>query len=764
MSETFESYYEPERLRSRPPDRPPGNRPVSPPQPAAFGKRPKSPPPPKPAYAYMSGAMADAGSPGRVGNPSSGGQSPLSPPVTKPGSPAKSSPPVTKPAKRKRRFTIGGGSGKHEKSSGSGPGGKGPGKGSGKGSGGKKRKFKISKKQIIALTVLLVVIIVAWRACSNSPQAMANAYIDAQAAKKDLKVSLSGTGTVTPNDQYTVTARAVGDILSADFEEGDIVKKGALLYKIEAKDVETNIRKAEEAVTRAKDTLKSASAQVEAAQRGVATAQLGVSNAQDSVAAASAGVASAQNGIQSAQNTLNNLRADKEKQERDLTSDSKIQSTETGQVTHVYYSVGDIVTAGSPVADIQDNAVMLLKVPFHAADAGSIIIGSSATVTITTTGEIVSGTVSDVSTIETVGLGGALVREVKIRVSNPGGITDYTYASAQIGTYACQSSGTFELNANKTVIAKYSGEVERIHVAEGGHVSSYETLITLKRPRDTIDYDKQIEDAKIAIEQQNISLSNARTQLNTAQTGVKNAQASVREAQAAVDEAKRGEKTAQDGVRTAQEDLKDAKDAVDDFEITAPIEGEVIEKNYKLGDNYDPTSVNAKPLAVIFDMSSISFTMNVDELDVLELKVGQEVNVTAEALPDRKFKGKIDTININGITENGVTTYPISIELEKAKELMPGMNVTGELVMEQLWDVLTIPTEAVSRGNTVLVRKDDAPGDPDDEVPAGFERIEIQVGATDGTDIQVISGLKEGDTVSYTPPMSNTMFMGPMIG
>lgn len=572
---------------------------------------------------------------------------------------------------------------------------------------GKKGKRKVPVKLIAVLLVLVVIGIVVSRACSGMTGmqgAFGMAYVDAPVVRQDLVVAITGTGTVTPNEKYSVNARVKGDIVSAKFEEGDVVKKGDLLFEIDAKDIEPTIQQAEDNVIKAEDALKSA-------RQGVTNAQLN---------------------LRSSQKAYDDLLKDKDKQDRDIVRDTTIASTVSGQVTKVHVEVGDMITAGTPVMDVRDNAVMVLKVPFHSSDAGLISVGSYATVTLTSTGETLSGTVDSVSAVETVGSGGSLVREVKIRVNNPGGLIESTYASAQVGAYTCQSNGTFEYNANKSVIAKYSGEVSRIHTAEGGYITNGQTIITLKEPNSKVDYDKQIYNADIAVQQARLALVNAQDAV----------------------------KSAQDNIRIAKDGVKTAKDALDDYRITAPIDGTVIEKNYKAGDLFDPTSTDKKAMAVIFDMSSLSFTMNVDELDVTQLKIGQKVDVTADAVENQSFTGIIDNININGVTTNGVTTYPVSIKLKKTADLLPGMNVSAKMVVEEMKDVLTIPAEAVSRGNTVLIPKPSAPGNPEDDVPAGYERITIEVGGSDGTNVEVISGLKEGDMISYMPVNTDNMYGG----
>ncbi len=63
-------------------------------------------------------------------------------------------------------------------------------------------------------------------------------------------------------------------------------------------------------------------------------------------------------------------------------------------------------------------------------------------------------------------------------------------------------------------------------------------------------------------------------------------------------------------------------------------------------------------LAIISDLSALTFDMNIDELDISKVKVGQRVRITVDALPGQEFSGYIDKININGTTTGGATSYP----------------------------------------------------------------------------------------------------------
>ena len=194
-----------------------------------------------------------------------------------------------------------------------------------------------------------------------------------------------------------------------------------------------------------------------------------------------------------------------------------------------------------------------------------------------------------------------------------------------------------------------------------------------------------------------------------------------------------------------------------DFKIdSTPIDGEVIEKNYDVGDNIDATTGSTSGVtypAVIYDLSALTFDINIHELDINKIQVGQQVEITSDALDGQSFTGTVDKVNINGTTSNGVTTYPVTVRIDGSpQELKPGMNISARIIVEDAGQVLCIPVEAVSRGqNGVSLVKVAGPGALDEAGsladPSKLEDREVTLGRNDESFIEVLSGLEEGETV-----------------
>lgn len=518
----------------------------------------------------------------------------------------------------------------------------------------KKLSLKLPKKgkkwkRVVAL--LVVVALAAWwfvlRPMGSAGQTLeAGMYRTEAAQVRDLTVSVDGSGTVTPIESYDVRALVTGEILEAPFEVGDRIEKGDLLYRLDAGEAETSLQQA----------------------------QLSLRQAQLSY--------------------------------EELSSGMTPSAGTAGVVQSVQVQKGQLVSAGTPIAEIADTSTMTLTLPFQSADAQRLSAGQSAQVTIAGTGETLNGTVESVASADLVGAGGALVRQVTLRVHNPGALTEETAATAAVGDIACAGSGTFTANARQTVVAQTSGEVTQIHVTAGTKVSAGTALVTLGG-----------ESAQNALENASIAVENAKLSLQRAQ------------------------------------------DALDNYTVTAPISGTVIEKNFKQGDKLDGNTTGA--LAVLYDLSKLKLSMNVSELNIGQVQAGQQVEITAEALPGETFLGTVDQVSINGTTTNGFTTYPVTILLEEYGALNPGMNVSAKIIVERAEGALSVPVEAVNSDSTVLVPGEGALN-PDGTVAdlSKAERRAVTLGRGDQAYIEITSGLKEGDMVLVPIQVSDDLTGG----
>ena len=148
--------------------------------------------------------------------------------------------------------------------------------------------------------------------------------------------------------------------------------------------------------------------------------------------------------------------------------------------------------------------------------------------------------------------------------------------------------------------------------------------------------------------------------------------------------------------------MQNMQDTMANYTITAPISGTVIEKDVKQGD----ALTSGTSLCVLYDLSYLEMSINVDELEILSIKEGQTVTITADAISDRTFTGVVTSVSAAGTTTGGTTTYPVTIRIDDTGDLLPGMNATAEIEVSSASNALAVPNGSVVRGNYVLVTKD----------------------------------------------------------
>ncbi len=336
-----------------------------------------------------------------------------------------------------------------------------------------------------------------------------------------------------------------------------------------------------------------------------------------------------------------------------------VKSTINGVINNMYVSVGDTVQQGGKIADVINKDVLEITLPFGKQDAQNIRVGDSATVNLTASLTALSGTVTRVATGAYVNSYGVEVTDVEIEFSNPGTVLAGESASAIVGEYACYDVGTVNYISTKTITSKTSGEVKILNKGKGDAVRSGETIVVLE----STSVSKTSRDAQLSLQDANLSLD-------------------------------------------------DLYDNLEDYSIKSPIDGKVIQKNIKAGEKLDSNSSAA--MAIIADLSKLTFDINIDELDISKISVGQEVIITADALPNRTFVGRVSNISIVGSAFQGVTSYPVTVVIDNTEEsdLIPGMNVSAKITVDSVENVLMIPVSAINMGNLVIVKDDGTFKDP----------------------------------------------------
>ena len=499
--------------------------------------------------------------------------------------------------------------------------------------------IKTHKKRciaVVAAAAVLVAVIVPRRSRSASADL---AYTQEKLGRRDIVNVYDGSGTINAADSYTVKSLVTGTVLTADFELGDTIQKGDVLYVIDSSDVEGDLE----------------------------SAQLSVSQAQRSY--------------------------------DDAADARNVRTKIGGEVSSFAVAAGDAVQAGQTVATVRDTSVMLLAVDFPAAEAQSFAVGQAAQVMPDTTFEVLNGTIRSVSGADPSGDASLMTCTVTIAVPNAGSLTTAQAAVAQVNGVSSLNSAHFAYQREETVVAAASGTVSELCVREGSTVRQDDVLLRITGK----DLDKQAQNAA-------------------------------------------------DNLRSAELRVSSAERNISHYTIDAPISGTIVDKKVKAGDKLSANDTAMQNLCTIYDMSYLEMKLNVDELKIRSLEVGQEVEITADAVPGETYKGVISSILVAGTTANGSTSYPVTVRIDDMGELLPGMNATAKITTASVKNVLALPNAALVRGSYVLVTKDSpsaANAETSMTAPDGYVYVKVTTGISDDDYIEVKSGLQEGDTIAY---------------
>jgi HlyD family secretion protein len=218
----------------------------------------------------------------------------------------------------------------------------------------------------------------------------------------------------------------------------------------------------------------------------------------------------------------------------------------------------------------------------------------------------------------------------------------------------------------------------------------------------------------------------AQSQLAISRAKVTEARAQVAQAKAAADR--------------AAEDVANAT-------IRAPIRGTVLSRDVEIG---SPVSsilnlgANATLVMTLGDIEQVFVRGKVDEADIGRVRLGQQARIRVETFKDKTFNGKVTQISPMGVEKDNVTNFEVRVSIDNpGKELKANMTANAEIVLEEHADSLIIPEAAITYDAQKNAFVDVlTPG-----AKNGRKKVQVKVGVGNGTKIQVLDGLKQGDKV-----------------
>jgi len=257
------------------------------------------------------------------------------------------------------------------------------------------------------------------------------------------------------------------------------------------------------------------------------------------------------------------------------------------------------------------------------------------------------------------------------------------------------TSGYLQAADEKALIFSLNGEIEEVLISEGKRVTEGEALVRLEKNQQELDYLK----AKNTYEL--IKTSGSESEINEQELN-----------------------------------FQIAKKNLEDTTLKAPFSGLITDVSVKSGDFIG----SGNEVAYIIDDSSYEIEVAVNEIDSLEIKVGQEVIIILDAFQGREFSGRVKEIHNYTQNVNGVVTLPVTVQLDKAdKQFKPGFSALVEIIIGRAEGELLVPISAMldRKGQQMVVKVVD-------NKPVFTP---VKAGFSDGTYTAIEEGLAEGEEI-----------------
>lgn len=341
--------------------------------------------------------------------------------------------------------------------------------------------------------------------------------------------------------------------------------------------------------------------------------------------------------------------------------------------------------------------------------------------------------------------------------------TRYFLSAAEKGTLIVSVSGSGNIEASDTadVNTDTSGTITTVKAAPGGKVEKGQALIIVKNDEFDIKKDSalsMLNIAKEAVAKAKLDRAQKYQDFYDLQQKQKNKPSSVSNldikiAAQKVREADLAIKSAEIKVRSADFDYAKAKDDAAARTILAPISGSVTAVNIKVGDE-----VTARgSLMTITNLEKLFAKVSLNEIDVAKVKLDQKATLSFDAVENLTLTGKVTDIDSLGTITQGVVTYQVKIALDSVdSRIKPGMSVSAAIVTDVRTGAIMIPNSAVksSNGSSYVEMPNEVL--PDSSVIGSvngvalnnpLRRQPVEIGLSNDTSTEIISGLKAGDQV-----------------
>jgi HlyD family secretion protein len=330
-----------------------------------------------------------------------------------------------------------------------------------------------------------------------------------------------------------------------------------------------------------------------------------------------------------------------------------------------------------------------------------------------------------------------------------------------------KASGEIDPRVKVNISAHVVGKITRLYVREGERIEKGKPFLELEKQAFQAERDRwsaQLRQAQTQVQQAQVSLADARHKLERAQrlhaegvTAVDQLEA----AQLAETSARLQLDDAGQAVNSSRANLAKALDDLAKTTIFSPLSGRVVSLKAEEGEVVIPGTMNnsASVIGTIADLSEILAKVDVDETEIVSVRVGQPASIKVDALPSHSYRGRVVEVGSSGFNrpaQPDVTFFEVKILLDETSEdLRPGMSVRAEIETRPAASALVVPIQSVVERTL----KPDSPDSKKDEpVKVVFviengkaHQREVKTGISDETRVEILSGLKPDEKVITGP-------------
>ncbi|GET25165.1 efflux RND transporter periplasmic adaptor subunit [Prolixibacter sp. NT017] len=385
-------------------------------------------------------------------------------------------------------------------------------------------------------------------------------------------------------------------------------------------------------------------------------------------------------------------------------------------------------------------------------------------------------TIIIISAIAVIAIGGLLVSNV---MKDKDKTIDFKTATADTGYLSNTVTATGTLQAIQTVEVgtQVSGRIKKLYVDFNSHVKKGEVLAKIDE-----------EPLRLSLDQARATLDNAKAELKYQKANYERLKPLYEKqliSQTDYDQAVYNYEQAKANVISAQSGYDKSKTNLDYATIYSPIDGVVLNRAVDEGQTVAASFNTPTLFTIANDLTQMQVEANVDEADIGQVRDGQRVEFTVDAYPDMKFAGTVTEIRLEPVTTNNVVTFTVIISAPNPdKKLLPGMTASATIFVKESNDALKVPVQALlfkpdpklmqaymsqlpendrprkaamaiepNKGKTLSPsgEKQDENGQKEQHVwvkdGVMLHPVTVKTGINDGTDVQILSGLKKGEKV-----------------